>query len=242
MGKRAEPAAANCARVERGCSLGSEQKARPDPVFTFIHLGGYGVLEFMSENIFPVLQGSFFGWLKTTEAWQRLVVRKHRAKFILYVIFTAGVLIWAQLVISSNEPVLKLEQLNKQAGVLTGAGFSGKNRNRWVSLRLLDGQTVTYNVVSPGKIDLLKELVGQPVVVWSQKRFSFLPPYGEDLLEMQQQEKRLLNYDYAGRLKRRHLGFIWYILPGLMMVLSLVTLWRINRHAVQSNSTCEEKA
>lgn len=52
---------------------------------------------------------------------------------------------------------------------------------------------------------------------------------------LQHQEKRLLNYSYDTRLKFRHLGFIWYILPGLMMVLSLLTLWRINRHAVSSS-------
>lgn len=187
-------------------------------------------------------QDTFFRWLKATEAWQRFVARKHRGKFLMYSIAFFGVLAWAQLVISSNEPVLKLEQSNKQTGVLTGAGISGKNQFRWVRLRLMDGQTVIYNVGSPGKIDLLKGLVGQPVVVWSQKSFKFLPPYEDNLLEVQYQEKRLLNYDYVGRLKRRHLSFIWYILPGLMIVLPLLSLWNINRLPAQSNSISEERA
>lgn len=196
----------------------------------------------MQAEIVSSIQ-STFARLKATEAWQRLVVRKHRAKFLMYIIFSFGLLNLAQLMISSHEPVLKLEQLHKRAGVLAGAGFSGRNRNRWISLRLPDGRTVRYNANSqPEKIDMLKELVGQPVEVWSQKQFSFLPPYGEVLMALRHQEKMLLNYDYSGRSKRRHLGFAWYILPGLMIVLPLFTLWRINRHAAQSNSTCEEKA
>lgn len=188
-------------------------------------------------------QDTFFRWLKATEAWQRFVARKHRAKFLMYGIAFFGVLMWAQLMISSHEPVLKLEQLNKQAGVLMGAGFSGKNRNRWVSLRLPDGRTMTFNADSAlGKIDELKVLVGQPVEVWSQKRFSFLPPYGEDLMEIRHQEMMLLNYNSDERLKRRHLGFIWYVLPGLMIVLPLLTLWNINRPPAQSNSISEERA
>lgn len=181
-------------------------------------------------------KSTLLGWLKSSEAWQRFVVRKHRAKFLMYVIFITGILIWAQLMISSQEPVLKLEQLNKQTGVLVGAGVSGKHRNRWVSLRLPDGLTVTYNADSAGlkSIEILRPLVGQTVVVWSQKRFSFMPPYWELLMEVQHQDRMLLNYSHDTRLKFRHAGLIWYILPGLMIVLALLTLWRINRHAVQS--------
>jgi hypothetical protein len=169
---------------------------------------------------------------------------------VAYICLIFGVIGWGDTLIGRNTPVLKFDELDKRSGVLHGAGYSGKNQNRWVSLRLSNGEIVRYNANGqPGKIELLQGLVGKPAAAYSQKHFRIMRLSNEELLmEVECDGKKWLDYDYERRLWiHRHywsLGGAWFLaaIPTLMIILPLFALWRIGRipdeikPAINSNS------
>lgn len=188
----------------------------------------------------------YVGWLKSTEVWQRMVVRatKRRGVFLLYGIVVFGMLGWGQMLIDVRRPILRLEEMETHTGILASADRSGKYRNEpWFSLRLADGQIMTYSGI-PGTTDRLKQLIGQHMSVWSQDQLEIIR-FGYQKQAFQILSRDELIVDYAStrsrmdRFKEAPMKDFWFVIlgviPTLMIVLPLLALWRACRKPVEPN-------
>lgn len=192
---------------------------------------------------------AFHSWLKGTEAWQRLVARKHRAKFFTWMCVIGGVLMWAQTLIDEHAPVLELDQLEKRSGILVGAGLAGKYQNEpWLSLRLRDGQVTRYRGVM-GTTEQLTLLIGQPLTVWSQDELVLIRlGYDKQLKQIQSSSELIVRY--SGAEQRAHMEKVrktvsfaipTRILPSLMVLLPLLGLWHLNRKPSGTTQPTKER-
>lgn len=192
---------------------------------------------------------AFHAWLKDTEAWQRLVARKHRAKFLLWGVAVFGVVGLAQGLLNEYSPILELDQLEKRAGVLVGVGLAGKYQNEpWLSLRLPDGQEIRYRGVV-GATERLKSLTGQPLTVWSQDEVVLIK-FGYEKQAKQILSSSEMIAEYTGAMQRAHTAKMresfasaipTRFLPSLMILLPLLTLWRINRKPAVTTQPTKER-
>lgn len=193
----------------------------------------------------------YIGWLKSTEVWQRMVVRaaKRRGSFLLYGIVVFGMIAWAQVLIDEYLPILKLEELEIHTGILASADLSGKYRNEpWFDLRLADGQIINYRGV-PGTTDRLRQLVGQPISVWSQDHLNILRfGYLKHALQIQFRDELIVDYSsiysHMERIREAPMKNIWYVigarvLPTLMIILPLLALWHVCRKPVEPNQSTQ---
>jgi hypothetical protein len=192
---------------------------------------------------------SYFGWLKATEFWQRLVVRspKQRGTILLYFCMAMGTICWVDISISWNTPALKFEELDKRTGVLLqnpSYSLSYNPKRNWgnINLRLPDGKIVIYNGSrQPKLIASLKGLIGETITIYSQKQFrAFHLSYREFPVEVECKDNKLLVYNYELQVWRHNhfwrFGTAWILaaIPTLMILLPLLRLWRIGRKLDES--------
>lgn len=101
-------------------------------------------------------------------------------------------------------PILQLEQMHREEGVLLSIGYSTKGLDS-LRIRLDTGDERLYRGSLRGVKGQLEKYVGHPVTVWSQQIYEAWPPFiYEGFREMKQGNQLLLHYNEGALLKQMH--------------------------------------
>ena len=91
-------------------------------------------------------------------------------------------------------PVLELEQMHRDEGILLRASHSPRFQDS-ILIRLNTGEERTYLGSISGIGGTLEKYIGQPVTVWSQRVYEGRPPFAYDgFMEISHGERMLLDY------------------------------------------------
>ncbi len=175
------------------------------------------------------------------EIWQRLVVRGLKKPKLWpcypWLIFGMGMLF--QVAYDNNRPVLQLDEMDVQSGVIVNAFTSGRAGKPWLVIQQGD-QTFKY---AGGKVLELKKYIGKPATVWSEPHFFILSGYEHETRQVQVDGQLIEDYEKDIRknieaLNEGNSKYMFYIFPILMIVIPLLLLWKLN--AIPNEKT-EEK-
>ena len=108
-------------------------------------------------------------------------------------------------------PILQLEQMHREEGVLLRIGYSRRG-NDSILLRLNAADERLYRGNLRGVSGQLEKYIGQPVTVWSQQIYEAWPPFVyEGFREIKQGNQLLLRYNEGSLLKQmRPVEISWF--------------------------------